>query len=327
MIELRPYEVKAAEALREACARHREVILVQPTGAGKSKQAVAMAAAAVAKGRRVIIGVPKIELVRQGVTALAEEGIAAGLIARSAPEMPELAAQIASIATLTRPRRLARWAAWRPDLLLIDECHHVLAPSWRRIIDTLPYARLIGFTATPLRLDGKGLGRIFSEMIAATMVKELIAGGWLSPIKTFAPPLLPDLSGVSMRRGDYVADELAQRMNQQTLVGDCVEHYRRHCNGGAALGYACTIAHSQALVEAFRVAGYQAQHVDADTKAAEREAAVAALGAGDINIIFNVGLFTEGRSAGAGRCVDGAADQEPWPLSADGRPGDAAGTR
>lgn len=207
---------------------------------------------------------------------------------------PSLPVQVASIATLTRPQRLERWALWRPDLLVVDECHHVLAPSWRRIIDTLPYARLIGFTATPLRLEGKGLARIFSEMIAATTVKELIAGGWLSPVKTFAPPLLPDLNGVAVRRGDYVVDELAQRMNQQRLVGDCVEHYRRHCNGGAALGYACTIAHSKALVEAFRAAGYRAVHVDADTKASEREDEVAALGAGDINIIFNVGLFTEG---------------------------------
>lgn len=86
MVELRPYQVAAEKALREACARHREVILVMPTGAGKSKQAAAMAAA---KGRRVIIAVPKIELVRQSVAALAEEGITAGIIAAGVPEMPE----------------------------------------------------------------------------------------------------------------------------------------------------------------------------------------------------------------------------------------------
>ena len=139
------------------------MLVTAPTGSGKGIQIGELAASAVAKGNKVIISVPKIELARQTLDTLGWFGIEAGVIAAGYPERPQLNVQVASVATLTR--RLPRWAEWRPDLLLIDECHHVIARSWHAIMQALPYRRLIGFTETLAQLDGKGLSRVFGEIV------------------------------------------------------------------------------------------------------------------------------------------------------------------
>ena len=126
------------------------------------------------------------------------------------------------VSTLTRPERLARWAGWDPALMLVDECHHLIAKSWGRLIEVFPHAYLIGFTATPLRLDGKGLGRIFKDMVVGATVKELIAAKYLSPVVHFAPPSQLDLANIKTIAGDFDAEEAAERMRRARLVGDAI---------------------------------------------------------------------------------------------------------
>ena len=173
-IDLRPYQEQAIERLRAAMARDRRVVCVAPTGSGKGKMLAWLAAA---KKKHVLIAVHRTELVAQTVAALAEAEVACGIIAAGHAERPEFAVQVAMVSTLTRPQRLARWAGWDPALMLVDECQHLIARSWGRLIEVFPHAYLIGFTATPLRLDGKGLGRIFKDMVVGATVKELIAEG------------------------------------------------------------------------------------------------------------------------------------------------------
>jgi superfamily II DNA or RNA helicase len=307
-IELRPYQAAGVVAIRAGLMRHRAIVVVSPTGSGKGVMIAWIVAAAVGKGCRVIVLVPKIELVRQTVAALARLGIAAGIIAAGHVETPDLPVQVASVATLARPERLARWAQWKPDLLLVDEAHHVVARSWRAIVEALPCRRLVGFSATPARLDGKGLKAAFGEIVTVATARELSEAGWLSPVKTFVPPVLPDLSRARIRRGDYVSADTAAIMNQTRFVGDAIEHYRRHCNGGPALGYAVDIAHSEALTAAFCAAGIRARHVDGKTSAGERAAAVAALGSGDLDVLFNVNLFSE-----TSICFRKGSTRRPWP--------------
>ena len=289
-IELRLYQEQAIERLRAAVARDRRVVCVAPTGSGKGKMLAWLAAA---KKKHVLIAVHRTELVAQTVAALAEAEVACGIIAAGHAERPEFAVQIAMISTLTRPERLARWAGWDPALMLFDESHHLITKSWGRLIEVFPHAYLIGFTATPLRLDGKGLGRIFKDMVVGATVKELIADGYLSPVVHFAPPSQLDLADIKTIAGDFDAEEAAERMRRARLVGDAIQHYQNHIHG-PAIAYACTIAHSRELAAEFCDAGIRAVHVDAGTKEADRAVAVAGLGNGEVDIIFNVGLFTEG---------------------------------
>jgi superfamily II DNA or RNA helicase len=292
-VQLRPYQEVAITPLRVALARHRRVVAVAPTGAGKGVLLAWMSAEAAARGKRVLIALHRAELVPQALAALAGNGVMAGVIAAGHAELPDLPIQVAMVPTLARPQRLERWAALDPDLLVVDECHHLLARSWERLIETWPLAFTIGFTATPLRLDGKGLGRIFKDMVAISTTKELIAGGWLSPIKYLAPPSRFDVAGIRIVAGEFDAEDAARAMRAAHLVGDAIEHYRRHLRG-PALGYCCTIAHSRELAAEFCAAGIRARHVDSETPSAERAAAVAGLAGGIVDIVFNVGLFTEG---------------------------------
>src|ERR1019366_4138471 len=111
--------------------------------------------------------------------------------------------QVASISTLhARAIRGTRLALPAADLLVVDECHHATARTWRAIIDAYPAAVLLGLTATPCRGDGRGLGGIFSTMIECPQVQELIAKGHLVPSTVYAP-VDPDLGGVTIRQGDY----------------------------------------------------------------------------------------------------------------------------
>ena len=298
MISLRPYQAAADPQLRAALALHRRVVYVAPTGSGKGVVIAAMAAGAAAKGKKILINVHRRELVRQTQEALAEAGIAAGIVAAGFAETPALSCQVAMISTLTRPARLARWAKWQPDLVLVDECHHLLAGSWAKILEVFLQAYLVGFTATPIRLDRKGLGRVFKDMVVAATTPSLIAGGYLSPVVHYAPPSRLDLAQVKTVGGDFEAEAAAAAMRRAQLVGDAVDHYRRHVRGangwGPAIGYACTIAHSKELAEEFCRAGIRARHVDAVSPADTRAAAIAGLATGEVEVVFNCGLFTEG---------------------------------
>jgi superfamily II DNA or RNA helicase len=292
-VELRPYQQEAIAPLRVSLGRHRRVVAVAPTGAGKGVLLAWMSVEAAARGKRVLISLHRIELVRQTLAALAEHQVAAGVIASGHAELPELPIQVGMVPTVARPQRLKRWAAWNPDLLVVDECHHLLAKSWERLIETWPLAYTIGFTASPIRLDGKGLGRIFRDMVMIGTTRKLIAEGWLSPIKYLAPPSRFDAASIEVVAGEFEAESAAAAMRRAHLVGDAIEHYRRHVHG-PAIAYACTVAHSQELAAEFAAAGIRARHVDADTALSERAAAVAGLADGKVDVVFNVGLFTEG---------------------------------
>jgi DNA repair protein RadD len=296
MIELRPYQAEAfAGPIREQLRSVRELLISAPTGAGKGVMIGWMAAGASAKGRRSIVTVPKIEMLRQSVETLGKFGIAAGIIAAGQIENPSLPVQVASVATLTRPKRLERWAAWGPDLVVVDEAHHVLAHSWRTLTERLPYSRLIGFSATPRRLDRKSLRQVFGGLVVVATVRELIDGGWLSPVRVFTPPVIPDFSQTRRRAGDFDANAAAQVLTQAKFVGDVVEHYGRHRTaGGRALGYAANVQHSQQLVAALQSVGFRAMHVDGETVEKVRIKAVADLAAGNLDILFNCLLFSEG---------------------------------
>ena len=125
-------------------------------------------------------------------------------------------------------------------------------------------------------------------------VKQLTAAGWLALARHYAPAVKPDLSAARVRDGDYVAEDAAAAMRREGLVGDAISHYRRLCDGGSALVYASTIEHSIEIAEQFQMAGVPAQHVDGDTPKVKRAQAIAALERGELRVLSNVNLFTEG---------------------------------
>ncbi len=114
------------------------------------------------------------------------------------------------------------------------------------------------------------------------------------PAVVYAPPEGLDLSRLHSRGGDYAADELAEAMSDKALVGNAIEHYGRLCRGVPAVAFCAGIGHSRAVAERFNAAGFRAAHVDGDTEKEERRRLIAALGTGDLDVLTNAGLISEG---------------------------------
>jgi DNA repair protein RadD len=292
MITLRPDQIEDVDHVRDALRRTRRVLLCRPCGTGKTVIFCAITERVAAlSGTRTLILQHRDELIGQTAATLTRMAVPYGIIAAGYPSTPA-PVQIASIATLGR--RLDSYQPGDFKLLFVDEAHHAAAPTWRRVIEHFSEAYAIGCSASPLRLDGKGLDHLFDELVVTRTVRDYVALEVLAPAATFAPAQPPDLSGIRIRAGDYEQEALADRMADGAITGDAVEHYKKLSPQLPGLVYCCSIAHSQQVCAAFTAAGYAVRHVDGETPAAERERTIADLRAGKLDLVTNVALFTEG---------------------------------
>jgi DNA repair protein RadD len=231
-LELRPYQTDVIDRLRAAALKHRRVLLVAPTGSGKTVIASAIVHGAVAKGKRVLFLAHRRELIDQAVFKLWSSGIDAGVILAGRTPRPEQPVQVASTLTLWhRGFRGTAMEAPPADVIVVDEAHHARARTYEEILEHYPDAKILGLTATPCRGDGRGLGNVFEVLVECPDVQALIDLGYLVTTKVYAPST-PDLSGIRVERGDYATGQLAARVNTDQLVGDIVEHWHRPPRGG-----------------------------------------------------------------------------------------------
>lgn len=290
---LRDYQTRGVMDLRAAYARGLcAPLYVAPTGSGKTILFTHIAQSAVARGNTVWILVHRQELIHQTSAALTALGVHHGLIA--AGRYPGKApVQVASVQTVAR-RLGGKRLPPAPSLMIVDEAHHAAAGSWRRIIQAMPDTRLLGVTATPLRLDGKGLGAYFDALILGPATAELIEQGWLARPVVYAPPIRADLDGLHTVAGDYNRGEAAERMDKATITGDAVGHYKRICDGVPALAFCNSIKHAQHVAESFRGAGYRAASIDGTMRDWQRARLIADLGSGALHVLTSCELVSEG---------------------------------
>lgn len=286
-MELRPYQLAAVDQARALTMRGvRRVCIVAPTGAGKSVIAAHIAASAAAKRNRVLFLAHRLELIEQLSDKLDAVGLDHGVIQGDHPRRNDLPIQVASVATLIR-RKLPP-----ADVVMVDECHRAPSESFRRILKA--YAgTILGFTATPYRLDGRGLAEYFDDAVHVAHVDELIAAGWLVPPIVIAPEE-PDVSMVRRVAGDFDPSQLAALMDKPVLIGNVVETWRRRAAGRSTVLFATSISHSRNLVAAFLEAGIRAEHVDGETPLPERAAILARAASGETTVLCNVGILGEG---------------------------------
>jgi superfamily II DNA or RNA helicase len=264
--ELRPYRSDVIARIWAACdAGRRRILLVAPTGSGKTVVAGSIVADALARGLRVLFLAHRRELISQASRKLHDVGIDAGIILPGYPMRLSEPVQVASIASL-HARAIRSSAIDLPvaDLVIIDEAHHCRARTYRRILEAYPKAIVIGLTATPCRGDGRGLGNIFEVLVECPSVADLIAAGYLVGATIYAPSR-PDLVGVGTARGDYVESQLAERMDKPQLIGGIVEHQLRLGRRRPTVVFATGVSHSLHLRDEFRRSGVLAEHIDGGT--------------------------------------------------------------
>jgi DNA repair protein RadD len=292
---LRPYQEECINRLRSSyAAGHRAPLFQLPTGGGKTVIFGAIAASAMSRGRRVLITVHRRELLRQASEKLSWAGVPHGIIA--AGSTPELAhqVQVASIQTLAR-----RDSPGRFDLIIIDEAHHARAKSWAALLSANPTAKILGVTATPARLDGKGLGVTsgghFDDIVSGPSIRELTELGFLCPSRYFLPAgTKPDLKGVKKRGGDYVAEDLAKRVDTKGITGSAVAKYRELAHKKPAIAFCALVSHAEHVAEEFCQAGYRAAAVHGEMPKPQRDELIAGLGNGSIDVLTSCDLISEG---------------------------------
>lgn len=301
---LRPYQVDAvAEIERQNAAGLRRLMTVAPTGAGKAVILAAIVRKAVAEGQRVLVLAHTREIIKQTSRKLFDNGVDHGIIAAGLVAHPGEPVQVASIQTLwARAMVRDRMPLPPADVLIVDESHHCPAGTYREIIASYPNAILLGFTATPCRGDGRGLGGIFDAIVETPQVEELIALKFLVRTRVYAPADLPDLRGVRVQAGDYVETQLADRMDRDSLVGDIVTQWHKNGERRRTVCFAVNVAHSIHIRDEFLKAGVRAEHIDGATPKPDRDAALARLAGGETELITNCMVLTEGWDMPAVSC-------------------------
>src|SRR5258708_30433908 len=131
-------------------------------------------------------------------------------------------------------------------------------------------------------------------MIVGPDVPTLTDAGFLVPSTFFTPLRLPNLAQVRSRAGDYALDQLSAKMSERSLIDRAVKDYRQRCAGVPAVAFGVDRSHSEKIAQAFREAGIKSSHVDGETSRDERKRMIAALGTGELDVLANCGLISEG---------------------------------
>lgn len=268
----------------------RRILIVLPTGGGKTRMAAAMIGSALAQQERSQFIVHRKELINQTSKAFTGLDIPHGFIASGREYDYSAEVTLAGIQTLVR--RLDK-IEFPPRLAIVDEGHHATAGTWDEVLDAYEQKDcfIVGLTATPERLDGKGLEDKFDAMVVGPSAADLIEWGFLSQFDYYAPGQ-PDLSGVHTTAGDFNRGEIAELMDKPKLIGDIIEHYYKYAAGQQGIIFAASIEHSRNIVDEFRLNGIAAAHVDGNST--DRDNIVESYQDGQIQIMSNVDLFGEG---------------------------------
>ena len=291
-MQLRSYQIKAIDSLRYSfnTKGKKSPLLVMPTGAGKTVVFAAISKAICQNEKNVLILVHRRELIDQASKKLKNIGVNHGVIAAKY-ESSQNNIQIASVQTLVR--RLVT-NSFNPHYIIIDEAHHAAAGSWRKIIEHFKDAYKIGCTATPIRLDGRGLADYFDDLVKGPGVAKLIKDKYLAPYKVFAPPLKINLDKVKTLGGDYQKKELEKKIDSADIIGDAVQQYKKHADGLPAIAFCISIKHATDVCNKFKDAGYKAAIVHGEMRVDDRDKAIKGLGNGKIQILTSVDVISEG---------------------------------
>lgn len=289
-MQLRPYQDRLANDIRSAFASGaRRPLAVSPTGSGKTVLFSYITSQVLKRGARVVIVAHRREILDQISGTLSKVSVPHGFIQAGKP-MSKQPAMVASIQTLGR--RLDQVTT--PDLVIIDEAHHSVSKSYVEMFARWPEAKFIGVTATPERLDGKGLGTMFDRMVMGPSVQWLIDNGFLAKPVYYAPKEAVDLSQVAKVAGDFDRGQAEEIIDTPRITGDAVTHYRKFCPNERAVVFCISVAHAQHVADQFCAAGVPAASIDGTLEPEVRAQRVTDLTAGKILVLTSCELISEG---------------------------------
>lgn len=277
MFKLRDYQQETVDNIYQSMKQgNRRIIVQQPPRTGKTVIMAEIARKTTSKGNRIMFIIHRKEVLAQAKATFEQQNVNMNL------------ATMGMIQTLTR--RVNKLA--EPQLILIDEAHHALSQSYRRIIDAFPNAYILYFTATPIRTGHDQLDQIADDIIVGKSIKWLTQHHFLAPFHYYG---LGDIDRSKLRKqnGDYSSQSMDEAISHQ-IYGHIVQQYQRLANGKQAVVYCHSIESAKKVTEQFTQAGITAAEIDGDIDAKARDQLVQKFRDQRLTILANVNLFTEG---------------------------------
>jgi superfamily II DNA or RNA helicase len=286
-MRLRPYQEELINKIKtEIKSGKTSICAVLGCGGGKSICQAMISKGATDKGNRVLFLVHRQELCDQIRNTFELCGVNFNLC------------DVAMVQTVTRHVQDIE----KPQLIITDEAHHSLSETYTRIYDYFPDVIKLGFTATPIRMNEGGLGKVFDSLVESVSTKWLIENQYLSPYRYFSVKLA-DAGNVSVKRGDYSLNELAELMEKNYIYGETVKNYKLIADGKKTIVYCASIRASKDTVKAFNEAGIISAHLDGETPKSIRKETIKKFRSGEITVLSNVDLFGEGLDVPDCECV------------------------
>ena len=268
---LRSYQADLYDRSRQALLSCRGVCIVAPCRSGKSYIMLEIVRNAMIKHSSVLILAHRNILLDQHRRLITE------------------GARIESV--FTEVNHLGEHG--KVDLIIIDEAHLSGCESYQKVCSYYSNAKIIGFTATPSRLDGKPLN-LFQQLIIGVSADDLINRGYIAPYDLFAPKMDIDLSKVTQSCGDFNNSELGEVMTDRKIYGDIVSNYLKYAGDRKAIAYCVNVRHAIEMRDLFESNEIPAVEIDAGTSESDREKALAEFSSGKYRILCNCNLISEG---------------------------------
>jgi len=291
-IQLRKYQADSVNMVRDQIRLgKKKVVLVSPTGSGKSFIVADIASRSAENGHKVLILTHMRGLVLQMADRLGEYGLESAFIMAGHPMDLSKQIQVGTIQTYHTRLKLD----YRVDasVVIIDEAHRSMSKTFQDVLTQYSDQVIVGVTATPVLSSGIGLGNFYNALVAPVSVQELIDSKDLMPCRYYAPEA-PDLSKIKTVAGDYHKTQLGEKMNTPTLIGDVFLNWSKIAGGKQTMIFAVNVKHSKAIRDVFNRNGVVTEHLDAHSEDDERDAVISRFKKGETQVLTNVGLFTEG---------------------------------
>ncbi|MFF3060892.1 DEAD/DEAH box helicase [Streptomyces sp. NPDC057909] len=305
----RPYQTAAIQALTTGWSGpNNRLAVVLPTGAGKTVvfSNLILEILASLNGRRALVIAHREELIEQAaakIRAVCPE-LRVGIVKAERDEHHDVDVIVASVQTLAVARR--REAIRDIGIVIVDECHHAAAPSYKTVLDHFGAWRgvpVAGFTATMTRTDG-GLADVWQDVVFTLDILEMIADGYLVDVRGKRVTVDGlDLDSVKTRAGDLQDGQLGQALDDSGAAGVIAEAYTEHAADRPGVVFTPTVATAKSMSDAFNAAGLPAATVWGDMPKDDRTTVLKRYEAGDLQVLTNCMVLTEGFDAPWTSCV------------------------
>ena len=322
MIELHEHQKQLVADIREAYRLgFNAPLVVLPTGGGKTTIFAYITAAAAEKGSCIFLIAHRSELIKQISQTLGRFDVCHNIVA-PAPIIRQATLEhfkefqrsyidrhskvfVASVQTIVRRMDAIKHI---PSLLVVDESHHLTDKTqWGKVVARYPDAKLLPVTATPIRLDGKGLGKhcggFADTIVMGQSMKWLITNGYLCKYRIFCPPNNIDLKKIKTVMGDYKKDDMAEQVDKPTITGDAVKHYRKLADGKRAVVFCININHARHVCDEFNANGIIAEILEGKMESGERNDTIMRFRSGETKVMVTCEIVSEGFDLPAIECA------------------------